>query len=162
MVEITFTPEDIAYLEEKRRSVQLVVSYIFDRKVKQYLEKPPTAGIFSVRLGDGSEFTIANYDWFKHFLGQDFTDCLELEIEHEAQELLLTRGQETVDPFGPAHYEAIKRTMIRADKEGLLDRYLEFKEQTFKTIVAFGDTHAIEELEHYTKTAAEIRTSKLL
>jgi hypothetical protein len=77
-------------------------------------------------------------------------------IEHEAQELWLTRGYDTMNPYGPAHYEAIKQTLLKAHREGNLDAFLNAKRLTYKTFEAAGDTRAMSELDFYKTEIAKL------
>ena len=92
----------------------------------------------------GEEAILINWDQFESAFGQDFTDCVPFEIEHEAEELWLTRGKERVDSFGPDHYEAIRAAMKKADSEGKVGQIYGIKTSTNENVRCYGG-HACNE-----------------
>lgn len=156
-------PEDLTniaskdqYLEIRRKNACIVRANIFVQLSKMYLSEVPLAGAAAYRTKKGEENILINWDHYERALGQNFTDCIPYEVEHEAQELWLTRGKEKVDPFGPDHYSAINEALKLAHKDGKLDRYMELKRAQMKTFEALGDVHAIEEFDYYKKIVAEL------
>ena len=146
-----------AYLAEKRKLALVVRSRPFTMLAKLHLSEIPLVGAAAFRTKKGEEAILINWDQFESAFGQDFTDCVPFEIEHEAEELWLTRGKERVDSFGPDHYEAIRAAMKKADSEGKLDRYMELKRAQMKMFDAMGDTHAMKELGFYSQVAEQLK-----
>ena len=144
-------------LMKLRRQAMVLHTPEFVQLSRTYLGLIPLAGAAAFALKDGREGILINYDYYQKSLGQDFSDCIDFEIEHEANELLLTRGKEKVDPFGPDHYTASRLATILAHKQGKLDRYLELKRAQFKMLDAFGDVRAMEELDFYKNVARELQ-----
>ncbi len=146
------------YLAKKRERALILEAPEFVMITREYLGEEPLAGAAAFRLGNDPIRTIViNYDHYKRGLGEDFTDCIPYEIEHEAQELWLTRWKREVDSFGPDHYEAIRRALEMAYRDGKLDRYLELKRRQMQTFAAMGDIRAFEELDFYSQYAQELR-----
>lgn len=154
--EVLYSPERIAYVEEKPRQAMILTAENFVLLSRRYLSMIPLAGAAAFRLKNGTEGILINWDHYAHGLGEDFSDCVDFEVEHEAQELWLTRGKEKVDAFGPDHYEAILCALRLAKKAGKLDRYLELKTKQLKTFEAAGDIKAMEELEFYKQEAIKL------
>ena len=149
------------YLSAKRTAAMVVHRDHFMILCRKYIGGVPLLHAAAFRGEDGSEGIIIGYDQFQGGFGQDFTSLISYEIEHEAQELWLTRGQDSVDPYGPAHYEAIRQTLTRAHREGNLRAFLAMKQRQMETFAAYGETHAIEELNFYRTEAERIEiTSK--
>lgn len=142
---ISTTSKD-QYLEIRRKNACIVRANLFVQLSRIYLSEIPLAGAAAYRTKKGEENILINWDHYERALGQNFTDCIPYEIEHEAQELWLTRGKDKVDSFGPDHYLAIKEAMKLAHKDGKLDRYMELKRAQMKTFEAMGDVHAMQEL----------------
>lgn len=147
-----------AYLAEKRRTAMIVHYGHFTLLCQRYLANNiPPLHAAAFRLQDGTEGIIIGYDQFQHGFGQDFTFLIPYEIEHEAQELWLTRGQTAIDPYGPAHYEAIRLTLAKAHQDGNLEALLEMKRIQMKTFQALGDIQAENELEFYNAEANKLK-----
>lgn len=145
-----------AYLAEKRKLALVVRSRPFTMLAQLHLSEVPLVGAAAFRTKKGEEAILINWDQFESAFGESFTDCIPFEIEHEAEELWLTRGKERVDPFGPDHYEAIRAAMRKASFDGKLNRYMELKRAQMKMFNAMGDTHAMEELDFYSQVAGQI------
>ncbi|OGD55885.1 hypothetical protein A3I57_02915 [Candidatus Beckwithbacteria bacterium RIFCSPLOWO2_02_FULL_47_23] len=143
-------------LTKLRRQAMVLHTPEFVQLSRTYLGLIPLAGAAAFALKDGHEGILINYDYYQKSLGQDFSDCIDFEIEHEANELLLTRGKEKVDAFGPDHYAASRLATALAYKQGKLDRYLELKRAQFKMFDAAGDSRAMEELDFYKKVASQL------
>ncbi len=157
--EVSYSPERTAYLEEKHRMAMVLHTDHFVLLCHQKLSTIPMAGAaaYRSRLDENDEGILINWDYYQSSLGQDFTDCLDFEIEHEAQELWLIKGKTEVDPFGPDHYEAIRCALRLAAKRGMLERYLELKRAQFKMFAAMGDDRAMEELAFYREFADSMK-----
>ncbi len=148
-----------AYLETARKQAMIVHADDFVRLSERFLSQVPLAGAAAFGLKDGREGILINWDHYEKGLGQNFTDCIDFEIEHEAQELWLTRGKSKVESKGPDHYEAAREAMRMAYRQGKLDRYLELKRAQMKTFDALGDAEAMEELAFYREFAESLKTS---
>lgn len=109
-----------------------------------------------------------NMDYYQKRLSQDYSDVIPYEVEHEAQELYyaVKRGMsprkiserlEHHETLGLPHYLAIRRTLEKAQREGMLDRYIEFKKEQLKTFDALGDTRAMKELSFYRRHAKKLK-----
>ena len=150
-----------AYLEEKRRQAMIVTGDAFVLLSRNYLSRIPLAGAAAFRLKNGEEGIIIHWDHFAASLGEDFSDCVDYEIEHEAEELWRTRGKTNVDSFGPDHYDAAKAATRKAHREGSLDRYLHFKTVQLRFFKGLGDDKAMEELAFYREYADELRSDRV-
>lgn len=145
------------YLERLRDEAAVVHTPDFITLSRMYLSKVPLCGAAAFRLKDGTEGILINYDYFQRTLGADYTDLIPYEIEHEAQELWFLRGQQETDPFGPAHYRAIRETMKKAKKDGKLDDFLDLKETQMAWFKELGDPHTDQELEYYYQVDNQLR-----
>ncbi len=155
--EVISSSDREAYLEAARKQAMVLRADAFVMLSNRYLSQIPLAGAAAFRLKDGSEGILINWDHYKVGLGQDFTDCIGFEIEHEAQELWLTRDKEEVDPKGPDHYEAAREAMRMAHRRGKLDRYLELKRTQMEIFEALGDREAMKEFAFYKEFAESLR-----
>jgi len=108
------------------------------------------------RLNDGQEIIIIDQDQFTSGFGQNLTPMIPYIIEHEAQELWLTREKDSVEQYGPDHYEAIRQTLLKAHRDGNLDAFLNAKRLIYKTFEAAGDTRAMSELDFYKTEVAKL------
>ncbi len=150
--------EKLEYMERKRKQAMVLTKEPFVVLSQRYLSTIPLAGAAAYRLKNGEEGIIINWDHYANGLGsENFSDCIDYEIEHEAEELWRTRGKSNVDPFGPDHYEAVKAAMERAYRERKLDRYLKLKTTQMETFRGLGDIKATEELDFYRKYAEELK-----
>jgi hypothetical protein len=132
----------------------------FIQLATMYMGIIPIAGAAGFRTQSEKRMVIIiNYDYYRYGIDprQDFTDCIAFEICHEGYELWATRNETSVDPFGPAHYEAIRYAMEEANKAGLLDRYLLLKKTQFELFQKMGDTKAREELSFYERCAEKLK-----
>ncbi len=148
------------YLAYRRKQAIVVHSDLFVDLSKKYLSQIPLAGAAAYRTSKGEENILINWDHYEGGLGQDFTDCIPYEIEHEANELWLTRGKTEVDSFGPDHYAAIEEAMRSAYKDGKLDRYMELKRAQMQIFSSMGDTHAMQELAFYKQIAEKLNSNQ--
>ena len=144
------------YLAQMRKQAMVVRTDIFVSLSQQYLSQIPLSGAAAFRTRGGKEGILINWDHYETGLGQNFTDCIDYEIEHEVHELWLTKGKEKVDAFGPDHYEAIKAAMRLAHQKQMLNRYMDLKRAQMKTFDSMGDTHALEELAFYQRYVFEL------
>lgn len=144
-----------------KKEVAVVRSRTFVQLARMYLTEIPIAGAAAFRTKDGKKRGILiNWDYYQHGLGsgENFTDCIDFEIEHEAYELWTTRDEkEYIDPFGPAHYESIRYAMRAAHQAGKLDKYMLLKTKQFELFHKVGDTKAKDELSFYEQYAKELR-----
>ncbi len=147
-----------AYLAQKRAEAMIVPHGEYEALCGKYLGirhiiAPAILHAQAFRFNDGDEFIIIDYDQFQSGFGQDFTSMIPYAIEHEAQELWLTRENDTNDLYGPAHYEATRQTLLKAHRDGNLDMYLTMERSQMKTFEAMGCTRAMEELDFYVREA---------
>jgi len=150
-----------AYLAQKRAEALVVSNVIYETLCRQLLGiehvlAPAKLHAQAFRLIDDSEIIIIDQDQFKSYFGQDLTPMIPYTIEHEAQELWLTRGNDTMDPYGPAHYEAIRQTLMKAYRDGNLDAFLNAKRLIYKTFEAAGDTRVMSEWDFYKTESAKL------
>jgi hypothetical protein len=157
MVENTDNTIKEECLAEKRRVAMILHQDQFVLMSQMYLSTIPMAGAAAFVLKDGQEGILINWDYYTRTLGEDFSDCIDFEIEHEAQELWLIRGKTEVDHLGPDHYAAIREAMKMAHEQGKLDRYMKLKRVQFKMFHALGVVNAMDELDFYEQFAEELR-----
>lgn len=153
------------YFAERRKNALIVRSRPFQMLANLHLTQIPPSGNAAWREKSGKEHVVINFDHYETKLGQNFTDCIPYDIEHEVAELWETRGALAIDPHGPPHYEAIRQAMKKATDDGMLDRYLEFKRTEMNEFARRQQTlgvqqpHALEELAFYERVANELRRS---
>jgi len=128
----------------------------FNRLARRYLSIIPSNGSAAYRLKNGETGILINWDHYKKELGEDFTDCIDYEINHEAWELALVREKKSANPFGPDHYVAIQKTLEKAKRDGKLERYMDFKTKQLDQFTKNGDTYAAEELQKYKDMISEL------
>lgn len=160
--DLEMQPDFINFMQTAKRNAAVVRSRLFVDLARMHLTEIPIAGAAAYRKkSDGSTGILINWDYYEHGLetGENFTDCIDFEIEHEAYELWATREEkEFIDPFGPAHYDVIRHAMITAYQAGKVDRYMLLKRKQFELFAQAGDPKAMEELSFYEKYLEELKT----
>ena len=148
------------FRKQALREAIVVQSKTFVQLAQMYLSEIPLAGAAAFRKKDGKEEILINWDYYQNHLGsgENFTDLIDFEIDHEAYELWETRNaQEKIDPKGPAHYNAIKYAMRKVNDAGKLDRYMELKRRQFEFFEKHGDTEARNEFDFYENYAKDLK-----
>lgn len=150
------------YLAKKRAEALVVPHGEYEALCGKYLGirhiiAPAILHVQAFRFNDGDEFIIIDQDQFQSGFSQDLTPIIPYAIEHEAQELWLTRENDTDDLYGPAHYEAVRQTLLKAHQNGNLEMYLTMTRLQMKTFEAMGCTKAIEELDFYIHEAEKLQ-----
>lgn len=146
------------YLAEKRQKAMVLPSLEFEMLYRRHFGcVVPFDSAVAFRSKDGAEGILINFDYYQRELREDFTDCIPYEIEHEAWELWLTRGEDNLFRLSPAHYEAIRRTLKKAFQDGKLGRYLDLRKQELQTFFR-GDPVAVRAVRFYIDYAYALKS----
>lgn len=73
------------YLAEKRQKAMVLSAPEFEMLYQRHFGcVVPFDSAVAFRSKDGTEGILINFDHYQRELGEDFTDCIFYEIEHEA------------------------------------------------------------------------------
>lgn len=173
--------EKFLELMRSDKTVAYVDNLTFELLIRTHFKSAPLGGNCSFleleRDANGKPTGIKkmgvfiNVDYYQKRLSQDYLDVIPYEVEHEAQELYyaVKKGMSPRkmseklghhETLGLPHYLAIKRTLEKAHREEMLDRYMEFKREEFEVFDALGDTRAMKELSFYRKYTEKLKGKK--